>query len=186
MCLGELMKSNLYIKRDIDIINKSISLEHTNDFWHLRSGSSLELTCLDTKRIYSNEEELTKDFISLEDYLKESIPLGYQFQRTKPIIDIDGDKDYKYTRFNGYNEYIALYNYDGIILAYQVNPYFDDYNYYEESGYHKYTIIPAFYVKDGNYSLSGETCYLEKDTTYDEIIKQEQPRAKRRLVLKQD
>ena len=75
------MKSNLYIKRDIDIINKSISLEHTNDFWHLRSGSSLELTCLDTKRIYSNEEELTKDF--------NGKIVSYDFENTyEPKVDI--------------------------------------------------------------------------------------------------
>ena len=175
------MKSNLYIKRDIDIINGAISLEHTDAFWHLKESSSLELTCLDTTRIYSNEEELTKDFISLEDYLKESISLGYQFQRTEPIIDSDNDKDYKYTRLNGYNEYIALYNYDGIILAYQINPYFDDYNYYEETGYHKYTIIPKFYTQDKHFSLSGIPGNIDKIDTYYAVLSQEKAK---RLVLK--
>ena len=183
------MKSNLYIKKDIDIKDGLVSLEYTDQFWYLLESlgnNDYQVVCQESKREYASLEALEKDFISLENFLKQAKPIGHQFLRTKAIIDSDGEIDRKYTYLNGYNEYIALYAYEGIVLAYQVNPYFDGYNFYDNTSYHQYTIIPAFYVKDGNYSLSGETSYLEKDTTYDEVIKQERPRARRRLVLKQD
>lgn len=183
------MRSNLYIKKDIDNKDGLISLEYIDQFWHLLESiesTSYQVVCQDSKREYDSLEALEQDFISLESFLKQSNPVGLQFIRTEAIIDNDGEIDRKYTYLNGYNEYIALYAYLGITLAYQVNPYFDGYNLYDNTSYHQYTIIPAFYIKDGNYSLSGETCYLEKDTTYDEVIKQERPRVKRRLVLKQD
>lgn len=184
------MKSNIYIKRDIDIRNGLISLENIDCFWYLcsaKENDGYKVICRDSIREYSSLEELNKDFISLEDFLRNASKLGYQFVRTEAIIDNDGEIDRKYTYLNGYNEYIALLYYEGITLAYQVNPYFDDNNYYDDTSYHQYTIIPKYYTKDGNYSLSGYSTYLNKKSIYDEIVKEEKCKLKRRgLVLKKD
>lgn len=176
------MQSNLYIKRDVDKKDGIISLENLNSFWTISSRSTHEISCRDCVRKYATLESLEKDFISLEEFFSKATNLGYEFQRTAGILDDDNETDNRYTSNSGYNEYIALYTYAGIVLAYQINPYFD-YNFSEDEAYHCYIIIPKFYTKDGNYTLTGKPGLLDKRDIYYDIVSQEKGKSKR-LVLK--
>lgn len=179
---GYFMQSNLYIKRDVDKKEGIISLENLDSFWTLSSSSTYEVSCRGNVRKYATLESLEKDFISLEKFLSKATKLGYEFQRTAGIVDDDNEIDNRYTGDSGYNEYIALYTYAGIVLAYQINPYFD-YNFSEDAAYHCYTIIPKFYTKDGNYTLTGKPGLLDKRDIYYDIISQERKNEKK-LALK--
>ena len=72
----------------------------------------------------------------------------------------------------------ALYENDGIILAYHMNSRFEQYD---------YVVIPKFYTKDGKYVFIGKDAFISyKDIIYKQIIKQENKPEDKGLVLKKD
>lgn len=173
------MVSSIYIKKDEDIGNNSIYLGGLSNFWHLKDDDGeFVLSCDDFVKRYKRMDEVNNDFISLEGFLKSAKYIGYQFQRTEAIKDLDDEFDSNYTRFNGYSVYIALYEKDGVILAYHMNSRFEQYD---------YVVIPRFYTKDGKYEFIGKDAFISyKDVIYKQIIKQENKSEDRGLVLKKD
>lgn len=172
------MVSNIYIKKDEDKGNNSIYLGGLSKFWHLKEDNGYVLTCEDFVKRYKSIDDVNKEFISLEEFLKCATYVGYQFQRTEPIKDLDDEFDSNYTRFNGYSVYIALYENEGIILAYHMNSRFEQYD---------YVVIPKFYTKDGKYAFIGKDAFISyKDIIYKQIIKQENKPEDKGLVLKKD
>lgn len=173
------MVSSIYIKKDEDRGNNSIYLGGLSNFWHLKDDDGeFVLSCDDFVKRYKRMDEVNNDFISLEGFLKSAKYIGYQFQRTEAIKDLDDEFDSNYTRFNGYSVYIALYEKDGVILAYHMNSRFEQYD---------YVVIPRFYTKDGKYEFIGKDAFIGyKDVIYKQIIKQENKSEDRGLVLKKD
>ena len=172
------MVSNIYIKKDEDKGNNSIYLGGLSKFWHLKEDNGYVLTCDDFIKRYKSIDDVNKEFISLEEFLKSVTYVGYQFQRTELIKDLDDKFDSNYTRFNGYSVYIALYENDGVILAYHMNSRCEQYD---------YAVIPKFYTKDGKYVFIGKDAFISyKDVIYKQIIKQENKSEDRGLVLKKD
>ena len=173
------MVSNIYIKKDEDKGNNSIYLGGLSKFWHLNEDNDeYILSCEDFVKRYKSIDDVNKEFISLEEFLKSATYVGYQFQRTEPIKDLDDEFDSNYTRFNGYSVYIALYENDGIILAYHMNSRFEQYD---------YAVIPKFYTKDGKYEFIGKDAFISyKDIIYKQIIKQEDKEKESKLVLTRD
>lgn len=185
------MQSNIYIKKDKDSkeINRSINLGGLTRFWHLQdSNTGYTLTCEDYKKEYASLEEVKKHFISLEEFLRDAKYIGCQFHRTSPIKDEDGELDRSYMQDCRYAVYLALYDKDGIILAYYLNKIF---------GYHEYVAIPKYYTEDKNYELvaSEPTSNLQATKfqimifdrlIYNRIIEQESKPKNKELTLKRD
>ena len=173
------MVSSIYIKKDEDKGNNSIYLGGLSKFWHLKEDNGeFVLSCDDFVKRYKGMDEVNKDFISLEEFLKGAKYIGYQFQRTEAIKDLDDEFDSNYTRFNGYSVYVALYENDGVILAYHMNSRFEQYD---------YVVIPRFYTKDGKYEFLGKDAFISyKDDVYKQIIEQEDKTKGKGLVLEKD
>ena len=95
------MISSIYIKKDEDKGNNSIYLGGLGKFWHLKEDNGYVLTCDDFVKRYKSIDDVNKEFISLEEFLKSATYVGYQFQRTEPIKDLDDEFDSNYTRFKG-------------------------------------------------------------------------------------
>lgn len=173
------MISSIYIKKEEDKGNNSIYLGGLGKFWHLnKDNDEYVLSCEDFIKRYKSIDDVNKEFISLEAFLEKARYIGYQFQRKAPIKDLDDEFDSNYTRFNGYSVYIALYEVDGVILAYHMNSRFEQYD---------YVVIPRFYTKDGKYEFIGKDAFISyKDIIYKQIIKQEDKEKESKLVLTRD
>ena len=95
-----------------------------------------------------------------------------------PLKDDDDCLDYSYTKANRYSIYLALYEKDGIFIAYRLNELFD---------YHDYVVIPKHYTEDKNYELSGlKTLISFPNALYDKIVVQESKPKNKELTLKRD
>lgn len=175
------MESNIYIKRDRDdmSVSRSLNLGGLDSFWHLHEeNNGYVLTCEDYVKTYPSMAVVNKYFISLEEFLHSGKYIGLGFQRTKIIKDSDEGFDSSYTKYNRLSVYIALFEKDGIILAYYLNDLFD---------YHKYVVIPKYYTQDGNYELAGKEPMISfRGAIYDEIIKQESEPKNKELTLQKD
>lgn len=178
---GLFMQSNIYIKRDKDGKEEkhSLNIGGLNGFWHLQEiENGYILTCEDYRKEFASLDEVNKYFINLEEFLKSSKYVGRQFQRTMPLKDDDDCLDYSYTKANRYSIYLALYEKDGIFIAYRLNELFD---------YHDYVVIPKHYTEDKNYELSDlKTLISFPNALYDKIVVQESKPKNKELTLKRD
>lgn len=125
------------------------ALSGTDEYWILvdtENGIKIkEQVPFDPARTYKNKEELNKDFISLHDFLSESIYVGRYFRRTKPL---DNDRNFMIENGN----YLVLYKNNNNMIALE--------NSKEEK---EYVIITSKYIEDDNFEFYGEYTEEYKD-----------------------
>lgn len=105
---------------------------------------------------FKSQEELEKEFISINSFLENANYVGKFFRRTKRIYE--DDKEYLPVNHNVF----ALYELDGIILAIK-----------QKDGKTVFDIIPSQLTRDGNYELYGsqKVSFDNKKEINKEIVK---------------
>lgn len=101
------------------------------------------------KQTYRHRIDFKKKFISLEDFLCEGSFVGQEWHRTT-TLDNPLVKDDKDNSFMDKGVYLALYKYNGILLAFNMQT-------------KKYELISSKYTYDNNYEFSGPIYYELKD-----------------------
>lgn len=146
----------------------------TNSFWQVFTADGQNYIMREcqkfdiTQKDYNSIRELSKYFIKLSDFLKESTFVGREFKRTKPIKLKDGRSDRSYmNEFKSAPQIVVLYATKDLFLAIQI----------EKSqifGGDRYILINSRYTLDGNYKFFGPEYigYQDKDKVYREILEQ--------------
>lgn len=102
-----------------------------------------------SKKQYNNEKELNEDFFPLFQFINNSVFVGREFKRTKPVQISKNYAFKKYIPDSLYNtRYIVLYTTQELFLAIKTDDYLKS---------KEYIIVEKRYIEDGCYEFFGKT-----------------------------
>lgn len=168
-----------YIQNLIDLKDSLLKEEivfnydGTDTFWQLYTNDGKNITMISQEDDplvinYTSIEAAEETFIKLSDFIEESIFIGKEFERTKPVITLEGLKDTRYMKTNKYTKAeknIVLYAMQDLFLIKVENTMTNESH---------YEVAPAIYTLDGNIKISGNIHpeYKDKIKVYTDILKQ--------------
>lgn len=162
------------LKERTKCLEGELDYSGTSSFWQVFTANGQNYIMRECKEFeivqkeYNSIKELNKHFIKLSDFLNESIFIGREFKRTKPIKIRTGKNDRSYMKeFKGTPQIIVLYAAKDLFLAIKITKS-------QILGGDRYILINSEYTLDENYYFFGPEYveYRDKNKVYREILEQ--------------